>query len=123
MKLGEIAAQIAMHANDHPPAEGIDIVSTIQVPRRFNDLTKNLPPSRYDAPSGMGGGSGGAPPTDGGAGPLKARPHLPGGVPPSGWSLSPGRQKYRSCCTMCSRRHSRVITRVVVRATTCTCGT
>ena len=28
--------------------EGIDIVKTIQVPRRFNDLTKNLPPSRYD---------------------------------------------------------------------------
>lgn len=47
-KLGDLYAQISSQ-NDHPAA-AVDIVSTIQVPRRFNDLTKNLPPSRYDAP-------------------------------------------------------------------------
>ena len=30
--------------------KGVDIVRTIQVPHRFNDLTKALPPSRYDTP-------------------------------------------------------------------------
>ena len=47
-KLGDLYAQISSQ-NDHPAA-AVDIVSTIQVPRRFNDLTKNLPPSRYDKP-------------------------------------------------------------------------
>ena len=28
----------------------MDIVRTIHVPHRFNDLTKALPPSRYDKP-------------------------------------------------------------------------
>jgi len=46
-KLGDLYAQISSQ-NDHPAA-AVDIVSTIQVPRRFNDLTKNLPPSRYDS--------------------------------------------------------------------------
>mmetsp|Transcript_41070 Transcript_41070/g.136086 ORF Transcript_41070/g.136086 Transcript_41070/m.136086 type:complete len:577 (+) Transcript_41070:83-1813(+) len=30
------------------PSAPVDLVKTIQVPHRFNDLTKHLPPSRYD---------------------------------------------------------------------------
>ena len=30
------------------PDNVIDLVDTIQVPRKFNDLTKKLPPPRYD---------------------------------------------------------------------------
>ena len=40
----------APDANTAPSPEAVDIVRTIQVPRRFNDLTKALPASRYDAP-------------------------------------------------------------------------
>jgi len=36
--------------SEAPPAEAVDLVRTIQVPRKFNDLTKNLPKSRYDTP-------------------------------------------------------------------------
>lgn len=60
-RLGDVNKAIA--ANAHPPAEGIDIVKTIPVPRKFNDLTKNLPPSRYESnkplPSARYGGEGG----------------------------------------------------------------
>ncbi|KOO30842.1 protein kinase domain containing protein [Chrysochromulina tobinii] len=52
--------------SDHHTSEPVNIVSTIAVPRRFNDLTKNLPPSRYDtkdvSPKGIGPGEG-APPS------------------------------------------------------------
>ena len=51
-KLGDLYAQISSQ-NDHPAA-AVDIVKTIQVPRRFNELTKNLPPSRYDHPQQHG---------------------------------------------------------------------
>lgn len=48
-----------------PAPDGVDLIKTIQVPRRFNDLTKNLPPSRYESitqsgmppPSSVTGGS------------------------------------------------------------------
>ena len=72
----------AIAANDHPPAEGIDIVKTIQVPRRFNDLTKNLPPSRYDQPMGL------SPPMEDASAkpmagpPVPARPDVPHKVRP-----------------------------------------
>ena len=59
----EILSMEAVAANRNqipqaPPAageaivSGVDIVRTIQVPHRFNDLTKALPPSRYDKPLG-----------------------------------------------------------------------
>jgi len=59
----EILSMEAVVANRNqipqaPPAagevivSGVDIVRTIQVPHRFNDLTKALPPSRYDKPLG-----------------------------------------------------------------------
>jgi len=36
---------------DAPPLdESVDIVRTIHVPRKFNDLKQNLPPSRYETP-------------------------------------------------------------------------
>uniref|UniRef100_A0A7S2DWG9 non-specific serine/threonine protein kinase n=1 Tax=Haptolina brevifila TaxID=156173 RepID=A0A7S2DWG9_9EUKA len=46
-RMAEIASNVASQ-NEHPPQESVDLVGTIPVPRRFNDLTKNLPPSRYD---------------------------------------------------------------------------
>jgi hypothetical protein len=33
-----------------PPDGAVDMLRTIHVPRRFNDLSKALPPSRYDPP-------------------------------------------------------------------------
>jgi len=41
---------------------GVDIVRTIQVPHRFHDLTKALPPSRYDNPLGAAAPPPSAPP-------------------------------------------------------------
>jgi len=48
-RMGAVADAIAGQ-DQHTPSDPVDIVKTIAVPRRFNDLTKNLPPSRYDAP-------------------------------------------------------------------------
>lgn len=41
---------LPQHVAAEPQGNPVDLVNTIQVPRRFNDLTKNLPPSRYDTP-------------------------------------------------------------------------
>jgi len=45
-RMAEIASNVAAQ-KDAPPQQNVDLVGTIAVPRRFNDLTKNLPPSRY----------------------------------------------------------------------------
>eukprot|EP00303_Exanthemachrysis_gayraliae_P001511 CAMPEP_0205998344 /NCGR_PEP_ID=MMETSP1464-20131121/189_1 /ASSEMBLY_ACC=CAM_ASM_001124 /TAXON_ID=119497 /ORGANISM="Exanthemachrysis gayraliae, Strain RCC1523" /LENGTH=330 /DNA_ID=CAMNT_0053371487 /DNA_START=79 /DNA_END=1068 /DNA_ORIENTATION=+ len=37
-----------------PIDEPVDIMATIHVPRRFNDLSHNLPPSRYETPLNTG---------------------------------------------------------------------
>ncbi len=62
-RLGSITDALSTQS-DHHASEPVDIVSTIAVPRRFNDLTKNLPPSRYDtkdvSPKGLGPSEGAA---------------------------------------------------------------
>lgn len=67
--------------SDHHTSEPVNIVSTIAVPRRFNDLTKNLPPSRYDtkdvSPKGIGPGEGAPPSARGPA------PAMPPGIDPT----------------------------------------
>jgi len=65
-----------------PPPDAVDLVSTIQVPRRFVDVTKNLPPSRYDSgmptnPAAMHEAVPGGPPL-----PMR-RPVQPANKPPS----------------------------------------
>jgi len=44
-----LTTEIERPVPNDPPPDTVDLVSTIQVPRRFNDLTKNLPPSRYES--------------------------------------------------------------------------
>jgi hypothetical protein len=77
-RMGDLYAQVSSQ-NSHPAPDGIDIVKTIQVPRRFNDLTKNLPPSRYNVPMAVDPSAHPAQPPLGGAGAnAPAAPHEPG---------------------------------------------
>ena len=79
-RMGAVADAIAGQ-DQHTPSDPVDIVKTIAVPRRFNDLTKNLPPSRYDAPKDVS-------PKGAGLEPAAQAPHVAhqgkGARPPQG---------------------------------------
>lgn len=69
----------ALDGEQPPLGEEVDIMRTILVPRKFNDLKRNLPPSRYETPLNTDRLA----PPPGGKPPAHAPPPGAGAPPPS----------------------------------------